>query len=164
MDVLRVLHSFARWAVVIVALAVIVYMLLGLVQKKSFVKLGNTLMSVFGGLVGLQWIIGLLFLLDWGGRVGFNQRHFWEHAFAMTLALVAAHAYIAWKRRDIPDQARYRNNLLAVLATFGFIFVGVLSLPDGLRWRAYLPSGVTETPATQEAPAEATPQATEAAS
>jgi len=153
MEILRVLHSLSRWAVVLVALGVIVYMLLGLVQKKPFARLGNTLMSIFGGLVGLQWIIGIVFLLDWGGRIGFGFRHFWEHAFAMTLALVAAHGYIAWKRRDIPDADRYRNNLLAVLATFGLIFVGVLSLPEGLRWRVYLPSGNAQTPAAEVTPA-----------
>lgn len=125
MDILRFLHSFTRWAVVIIAIAVILYMLVGLIQKKPYTKLGNTLMSAFGGLVGVQWILGIVFLVIGGF---FSNRHAWEHAFVMTIALAVAHLYIRWKRRELADARRYSYNLLTVLGTLGVVFIGLTPL------------------------------------
>lgn len=134
-QLLRFLHSWTRWGVLVVAVVAVVWMTLGLIQKRRYDKTGNTLMTVFSSLIGVQWIIGLLFIGVYGGQVGFGIRYFWEHLTVMTLALAAAHAHMAWKRRDIPDSTRFRNNLLVVIGTLILIVVGILTLPSGIQWR-----------------------------
>lgn len=162
---LRYTHSGLRWVVVVVLIAALLYMLYGWLAKRPWDRRGQILLSAFSGLVGLQWIVGLVFLVVWGSQTGFGIRHYWEHLFAQTLALVAAHLHYMWRRREMADVVRYRNNLLAVLGTFGLIFVGILALPENMRWRlspGAAPAAV-ETTTEESAPAvepEATPDTT----
>lgn len=134
-QLLRFLHSWIRWGVLAVAVVAIVWMVLGLVQRRRYEKTGNTLMTIFSSLIGAQWIIGLVFVGVYGARVGFGVRHFWEHLTVMTVALAVAHGHMAWKRREIPDPVRFRNNLLVVVGTLVLVIIGILTLPSGIQWR-----------------------------
>ena len=156
---LRYAHSGLRWVVVAALIAALLYMLYGWLGRRPWDRRGQILLSVFSGLVGLQWIVGLVFLVVWGSQTGFGVRHYWEHLFAQTLALAAAHLHYMWRRREMADVVRYRSNFLAVLGTFGLIFVGILALPENMRWR--LSPGVAAAPEiTQPAPNEPTPEVT----
>ncbi|MFQ3672316.1 MAG: hypothetical protein SNJ83_01820 [Aggregatilineales bacterium] len=162
---LRYTHSGLRWVVVAVLIAALLYMLYGWLAKRPWDRRGQILLSAFSGLVGLQWIVGLVFLVVWGSQTGFGIRHYWEHLFAQTLALAVAHLHYMWRRREMADVVRYRNNFLAVLGTFGLIFVGILALPETMRWRlspgattAAVEASTDEAQLTDEAQPEATPE------
>ncbi len=135
MDFVRFLHSWTRWGVVIVAVIAVVWMLLGLVQKRAYSKNDGLLMTAFSSLIGLQWLIGVVLIIIYGSQVSFNVRYIWEHLTVMTIALAVAHAHYAYKRRALPDSTRYRNNLLVIVATFVLIFIGIALLPSGIQWR-----------------------------
>jgi hypothetical protein len=47
----------------------------------------------------------------------------------MTVALVVAHLYLAFRRRD--DQTRYVASLVVIIVTAIIVFVGVARLPQG---------------------------------
>lgn len=137
MDFLRLLHSWNRWLLVIVAIAAIVYFAYGLLQKRSWDKNANLLMRVFPILVDIQWALGLLFFLQTWAQQGGMVRHGWEHAFTMTIAVVVAHLSAMWKRKELPDSVRYRNNLLVVIGVLVIVFVGIMVLPQFIQWRFY---------------------------
>ncbi len=130
---LRHTHSLVRWLVVIAAVAAIVKLALGLVQKSSFDNLTRRIMLAFSGLITLQWLIGLVFLVVYGSVVGFGLRHFWEHLVVMTIAVGLSHMHNRFKNADAPT--RYRNTLLLVIGVLVLVFVGVALLPQG--WRVF---------------------------
>jgi heme A synthase len=137
MDFLRLLHSWNRWLLVIVVIAALVYFAWGLLQKRSWDKNADLLMRVLPILVDIQWLLGLLFFLQTWAQQGGMSRHGWEHAFWMTLTLVVAHVPMAWRKRDLPDSIRYRNNLLVVIGVVVLVLVGIMTLPSPIQWRFY---------------------------
>jgi hypothetical protein len=130
---LRHTHSLVRWLVVIAAVAAVVKLALGLVQKSDFDSLTRRIMLAFSGLITLQWLIGLIFLVVYGSAVGFGLRHFWEHLVVMTIAVGLSHMHNRFKSAAAPT--RYRNTLLLVIGVLGLVFVGVALLPQG--WRLF---------------------------
>jgi len=136
----RLLHSWTRWLFVLVALATVVYFVLGLVQSWAWDKRANALLNAFGGIVGLQWLLGLVLLGAWGSMSGFNQRHFWEHLTVQTIAVIVANAHHGWRRRELADAARWRNGLIVVVVSLLLIIVGIAVLPVAIQWRFYIPS------------------------
>jgi hypothetical protein len=131
MIILLTIHSILRWAAVLVAAALIIRLVFGIIQKKPFDKLAIGLTAAFAGVMDLQATLGLLyFLVDGFGGAGFNRLR-WEHAVMLTLAVALAHLPATWKKQ--PDQIRSRNTLIAVIVALAFIVVGVSRL--GLsRW------------------------------
>lgn len=130
---LRHTHSLVRWLVVIAAIAAVVKLTLGLAQKSVFDNLTQRIMRIFSGLISLQWLIGLIFLIAYGSVVGFGLRHFWEHLVVMTIAVGVAQMHNRWKNADAPT--RYRNTLLLVIGALALVFIGVALLPQG--WRLF---------------------------
>lgn len=137
LSLLRFSHSWVRWLVLIAAIAAVVYLILALVQRRAWGKPGTTLMAVFSGLVGLQWVIGLVFLVVLGSMTDFGVRHYWEHLVTMTLALVVAHGHYMLRRRPMDDTRRHAVYSGLIVLTFAFIIGGIVVLPDGLQWRFY---------------------------
>jgi hypothetical protein len=135
--ILRVLHSGVRWVVVIIALVALVYMALGFIQKREWDKRAQTFLTMFSSTIGLQWMIGIVFLISWGSLTGFGIRHYWEHLVVQTIALGVAHMHFSWRKRDMSANMRYRNGALLILGVFGLIFIGILVLPAGIQWRLY---------------------------
>jgi hypothetical protein len=130
---LRHLHSALRWLVVIVTIAALVKLLVGLVQRVSYDALSHRLMIAFSGLTTVQWVVGLVFLLVYGGVVGFGVRYFWEHAAIMTVAVGLSHMHMRFRNAEAP--IRYRNNLILVGVVLALVIVGVALLPQG--WRLF---------------------------
>jgi hypothetical protein len=139
MVIARVLHSWTRWIFLIVALVALVMFILGLIQKRAWDKRANTLLNIYSSVLGLQWLFGLILLVSWGSIIGFNQRHFWEHLTVQTIAVIVANAHHGWRRRELPDAARWRNGLLAIVISLALIIVGIILLPVDIQWRFYTP-------------------------
>jgi hypothetical protein len=140
-EIVRVLHSWNRWLVLIFAVVGLVYFGMGLVQRRGWEARAQSLLNGFGNVIGLQWLLGLILLGVWGSMTDFGQRHFYEHLFAQTLAMIAANAHHGWRRRELPDSARWRNGLLVIIGTLVLVVIGVLALPGGIQWRFYIPAG-----------------------
>lgn len=133
MTILLTIHSIVRWAITLVAIALIVRLIIGLVKKQAFDKSARVLTMSFSGLMDAQMLLGILYLLiDGFGRLGFP-RYRLEHAGMMLVAVIVAHLPAAWKK--LPDQVRTRNTLIAVIVALFIVFLGVL-IPLGgwTRW------------------------------
>lgn len=139
-EIFQLLHSWTRWIFLIAAIAAIIYFIRGLAGRKPWVKQGQTFLSIFSGLVGLQWILGLILFLLYQIPAGFNIRHQWEHLVTMTIVLVVAHVHYAWRRREMADATRWRNGLLLMVGVLILIVVGISVLPAAIQWRFYLPA------------------------
>ncbi|MFN8371579.1 MAG: hypothetical protein U0694_01695 [Anaerolineae bacterium] len=137
MDFLRLLHSWDRWLLLVVAVVAIAYFALGLLQKRAWDKNAALLLRVFPILVDIQWLLGLLFFFQTWAQQNGMARHGWEHAFTMTIALIIAHVPMAWRRKELPDNVRYRNNLLVVVGVVVVVFLGITVLPSVIQWRFY---------------------------
>lgn len=133
---LRHLHSFVRWLVVIVTVIVLGKLGLGLAQNAAYDSLTQRLMIAFSGLTTAQWLVGLVFLVVYGGTVGFGLRHFWEHAAIMTVAVAISHMHMRFKNAE--PRVRYRSSLIIVVVVLALVIVGVALLPQG--WRLFPPT------------------------
>lgn len=128
---LLTLHSIIRWVVILAAVAAIVKLVIGLVQKSDYDKMTRGLVSAFAGLMDTQLLLGLLFFV-WNGMEGAGfPRHRWEHLVLMTVAVVVAHLPSMWKKSE--PQIRLRNTLAAVIGALVLVILGVSMLQPN-RW------------------------------
>ncbi|MBI4770255.1 MAG: hypothetical protein HY784_07570 [Chloroflexi bacterium] len=129
MDSLLAIHSFVRWLILLVAVLGVVKFTPGWLRGGPFAGMDRGLAAGFSGLMDLQVLLGLTFLL-WSGfaGAGFPVVRL-EHAGAMIAAAAAAHLPVRW--RGAPDKLRYRNTLLAVLGSLALVLIGVSTLPQG---------------------------------
>ncbi len=122
--ILRETHAGFRWLVVLGTLVAVGWMIYGLVTNREYGQTDRRVMTVFSSLVGLQWFIGVAFLVWLWSQTGtLEVRVWWEHAFIMTLALAVAHVHFMIKKR--PDRTRYIGGLVSVFVVLGFVYVGV---------------------------------------
>lgn len=126
MGIVLMIHSLLRWLILVMALLAIVKHVLGLVRAQPYDKFSGVLMSVFGGMMDLQMLMGIIFI-----TTGLSPMYRIEHAVTMILAVAVAHLPAAWKKKS--DRVRYRNNLLALVGVIALIVLGVMVLP-GNRW------------------------------
>ena len=132
MSILLTIHSINRWLVTLVALALLIRLIVGLARKQPFDKSAVALTGAFGGLIDLQMLLGILFLvLDGFAKTGFPPYR-WEHAGIMLLAVMAAHIPARFKNSD--DATRTRNTLIAVSVSLLLVFIGVGPLGGWTRW------------------------------
>ena len=124
------LHSDVRWLVLAVAGLAILKFGWGWWRGGDFTGFDRALTAAYSGLIDLQALLGIVFFF-WSGYTGDGFPRFrFEHAFAMSLALVAAHLPARW--RNIEDRTRFRKTLFAVLASVALILTGISTLPGGL--------------------------------
>lgn len=131
----RLIHSWNRWLVLIVALVGMIYFARGWFMAKPWTKFGQTLLTIFSSLVGLQWIVGIVLLVILGSATGFGVRHYWEHLVIQTVALGVAHMHMGWRKRDLADKTRYQRGFLLIVGVLLLIVVGIMVLPSGIQWR-----------------------------
>jgi hypothetical protein len=132
MNIVLILHSLVRWILVLVSLIAMVKFALGWLRRSRVESSDRVLMSVFGGLIDLQALLGIIFLLwqGFGTPIGFPLFRI-EHAVTMIVAVLVAHIPAAWKKND--TTAALRNDLFVVCAVLAIIFLGIAVLP-GNRW------------------------------
>lgn len=132
MNILLTIHSLVRWAITLVAIALIVRLAIGLIKKQPFDKSARILLASFGGLMDTQLLLGLLYLLiDGFGARGFPGYRL-EHTVTMLIAVIVAHLPAAWKK--LPDNIRTRNTLIAVIVSLLLVFAGIRSIGGWTRW------------------------------
>lgn len=133
MSTLYRIHSDWRWIIVVLAIVAVARLAVGLLGRQPYDRSSRILTRLFGISVDIQVLIGLVYFLWQGIENDLWPRYRFEHMVVMIVAAAVAHLPARW--RSAPDQIRYRNDLLAVLAAIVLIFIGVLLLPGGMnRW------------------------------
>ena len=132
MDLLKIvlgIHSVVRWVVVAVSLISLIWFGLVWLRGMRNEKADRGLMAAFSGLIDLQVLIGIIFIL-WSGfaGVGFPLYRI-EHAVLMFIAAVVAHMSMAWRKADV--KVRARNNVALIVCVLVIVFIGVSLLPQG---------------------------------
>ena len=129
MNFILTTHSWLRWLIVIVGAVAVVKFAVGWLRGGKFTGMDRGLSSGFSGLMDLQVLTGLIFLL-WTGLTGagFPVLRI-EHAFTMLISAVIAHLPMRW--REAADGLRFRNSLLAILGALALVYLGVARLPGG---------------------------------
>ncbi|MBI5302129.1 MAG: hypothetical protein HY868_08335 [Chloroflexi bacterium] len=129
MDILFMLHAYLRWLVVLIAVVAAVKFAVGWLQKAKPAAMDRGLMSAFSGVMDLQALLGIVFLV----LAGISMPRL-EHAFAMIVAVVVAHVPMRWRKSE--NTHVFRNNFFVIVAALVLIVIGVNSLPGGmLRWQ-----------------------------
>jgi len=129
-------HALVRWIAVIVAVAALIKLGMGVVQGGPYDKPASLLMTVFARVLGVQWLIGIIFaIVLYVVPLGFanTPRHVWEHLAVMTVVVGLSEMRARWK--NAPDATRYRNSLILVIVCLVLVFIGVALLPQG--WRLF---------------------------
>ena len=122
-------HSGIRWLLVLAAIIALGLFGYSWLAKKPFPKQGKMLTASYSGLLDLQALIGLIFML-WTGFTGSGFPRFRiEHMTIMILAAVVAHLPSRWIKSEKDNLSR--NIFLAILASLVLIYVGVALLPGG---------------------------------
>jgi hypothetical protein len=132
MIILLTIHSIVRWILTLVAIALIVRLIIGLIKKQPFDKIASALTSTLSGLVDAQMLLGVLFfVLDGLGKTGFPVYR-WEHAAIMVVAVLVVHLTALWKKKD--DFVRTRNTLITIVIALLIIFIGIIPIGGWARW------------------------------
>jgi len=134
MDWLRIIHSVVRYLVILGSLVSLVWFVLVMAKRVT----GNEsrdrmLMAIFSGLIDLQVLVGLVFLVVTSGAVGWPQFRI-EHAVTMIIAAVVAHLPMRWRNANIPREVKARNNVLVIVAVIVIVLLGIARLPYN-AWR-----------------------------
>ena len=130
MNILLTAHSGLRWLVLLIALIAIIKFLLGWLTRSPFKGMDRGLMSGYSGLLDLQSVLGIIFLL-WNGFTGAGfPRYRLEHGLIMIVAAGVAHLSSRWKNAE--DAVRFRNNLFLIVASLVLVLIGIAILPGGL--------------------------------
>ena len=132
MNILSILfyaHSGIRWVLVAAAIAALFLFAYASLGKKSFPKPERIISAAYSGLLDMQVLLGLIFMV-WTGLAGAGFPRFRiEHMVMMILAAVVAHLPSRWRKAETANY--HRNTFLAILATLVLIYVGVALLPGG---------------------------------
>lgn len=129
MGFVLMLHSLVRWAIVLVTVVALVRFALVWLRGLPEQRYDKILLSAFSGLVDLQVLLGLIYLI-WSGTTGAGFPSYRiEHAVIMIIAAVVAHLPRRWK--NAPAATRARNNMIAILVVLVLVYVGVARLPLG---------------------------------
>ena len=130
MNILFMAHSGLRWLILLVAAVAMVKFALGWLQGGEFKGMDRGLASGFSGLMDLQALLGIIFLL-WNGVSGTGFPLFRiEHGVAMILAAVVGHLPARWKNAN--SKTRFRNSLFAIIGSILLVIAGLTILPGGL--------------------------------
>ncbi len=131
MEFLSSIHSFVRWMVVVAAVVVALKFLIGWLRQGEFSGIDRGLSAAFTGLIDLQALLGLIFLIGDGLSGAGFLRYRLDHGFIMIVAVAVAHLPARWKNAGA--KIRFRNSFFVIVAIAVLIFVGVSLLPMN-RW------------------------------
>ncbi len=129
MSTLLTIHSLVRWLIVLAGLFALARFSINWLRDQAFSGLDRGLRGSYAGLMDLEVLVGLVFLI-WTGTTGagFPALRL-EHSLTMILAAVAAH--VPGRLNAPDDRIRFRNHFLAVLVSLALIYLGVARLPGG---------------------------------
>jgi hypothetical protein len=122
-------HSLVRWIIVAVSLIALVWFVLVWLRGMRNEKADRGLMAAFSGLIDVQVLLGVIYIL-WSGFAGAGfPRYRLEHAVTMIVAAVVAHLSARWRKADAPIRAR--NNAALIVLVLVIVLIGVSVLPQG---------------------------------
>ena len=132
-------HSFVRYAVLIMLLAVIFKSLLSLASKKPFEKIDNVLSLVLLIVTHVQALVGLVLYfisdkvrLGQEGAMTYSRYFTVEHAFGMILAVIIITAARVTSKKIATDSGKFRRlaffNLLALTVILATLMVGKIRI------------------------------------
>lgn len=135
MNTLFEIHSGLRWLILLLAALALIRLAVGLFAAQAYDRAATLLMRLLAAAIGIQMLIGLIYLI-WNGI----DADYWPtgrfiHAIVMFVAgYVVGDLPRRW--RDAPPVTRYRNDLVVVIVALVIIFVGISALPGGNtgRW------------------------------
>jgi hypothetical protein len=130
-------HSSLRYLVLIFLIVVIVKSTIGLVAKKPFTKLDNTLSLVLLIVTHLQAVAGLVlyfvspFVKFGSDTMKDNFTRYWtvEHSFAMILAVVLITVARSTSKKMAQDEAKFKR--LSYLNSLALIVIVLTVLMSG---------------------------------
>jgi hypothetical protein len=129
MNVLLILHSLIRWAIVIVTVIALVRFAWAWLRRSPMNRSDSLLMTIFVRLLEVQMLVGLILLL-WIGFAGAGFPSYrLAHAGTMIVAVIVGHLPRRWQNADASIRAR--NNVIAILGVLVLVFIGVSLLPGG---------------------------------
>ena len=126
MGIVLRLHSIVRWVIVLAAVIGIGRYVLVMAGRTPGSKMDRGLMSGFTGLMDLNVLLGLIYLL-WSGLatpIGFPMQRI-EHAVTNVIAVVVAHIFAARARKAADDKVMARNNLLGIVISLVLVVAAV---------------------------------------
>ena len=146
------IHSYVRWAVLILSVLAFLRAVTGAAAGRPWTPRDERLGRLFAGVFNLQFLLGLLLYValsplpraafgDFGAAMGDRLLRFWavEHVFGMLVALVLAHVGRA-RVKSIQD-ARRKRRVAAIFYTLALVaMVAAIpwpGMPNGrplLRW------------------------------
>ena len=135
-NILYYTHTGTRWLVVLAIVFALGFMIYSLVTKREQDRVTRIAMLAFSSLIGIQWIVGILYYLTYGNLINNYTRTGWTlHLTVMTIALVTAHLYLPF-RRTMGNRGYYIASLVVVVLTSGLIIYGTSALLGTLasRW------------------------------
>lgn len=117
-----------RWLVVLVAVVHLVVLVLA-IAKPMAPKLRKITGAAFAGLLDLQLLTGLIYLvMRLMSDVPLSHRSY-EHLTTMLIAVVLMHLAVRWAKND--SGAELKKALLATVVSIGLVVVGVVRLLGG---------------------------------
>ncbi|MEW5985651.1 MAG: hypothetical protein AB1791_03360 [Chloroflexota bacterium] len=129
-EIVLMVHSIVRWLIVGVGVLAVLDLAVGWLFRRPFGQRDRGLVAAFTGLMDLQVLLGIIFLV-WSGLAedGFPFYRI-AHGLIMLVAAGAAHLNVRWKTS--PDRLRFRTALTAIVIALLLVTAGVAVLPDGL--------------------------------
>ena len=129
MDILLQIHSALRWAIVIVAVLLIVKYGVSWAGNRPFAGMDRGLAAGFSGLMDSQALLGFVYFL-WSGFAGDGFPGYrWLHMIVMILA--AALAHVPSRLKAMGDEQRFSYSLVSVLGAMLLVYLGVVVMPGG---------------------------------
>jgi hypothetical protein len=130
-EIVRLLHSWGRWLVLLVLAVGLLWALLGWLRKRPLDPLSPILLKVFNAVLGVEFLLGLGLLFGLG-----VERHRLEHGAAMLVAVLLT-GILPRRWRTRLDHGRHRNQFVLLLVVLALILAGVLRLPANIQWRFF---------------------------
>jgi hypothetical protein len=123
MEFLRTFHGHNKWLVLLALVVALLVQTRAALGGRDYGKLERATFAAGAGLLGLQLVMGLVLLTQYG----LSLRHVVEHATTMVLAFIVAHVPYRYKQRPGPDRARI--GALCLGAALVLVIVGIARLP-----------------------------------
>ena len=121
MNALFAAHSGLRYLVLLAGLVAVIYFALGLLQKRPYTRAVRTVGAIFGGLLDLQIVLGIILV-----AMGRYYPQLIGHIVLMVLAAVVVHVALARNRKRA--QPGYALPLVGVVVGLVLLVAGILAI------------------------------------
>jgi len=129
MGFVLMLHSIVRWVIVLAAVVGAARYVLVLTARASGGRLDRGLMSGYTGLMDLNALLGIIYLIGSGiaTAVWFPLPRV-EHMVTNLVAVGVAHLFASRGRRAADDQGLARQNLLGIVLSMLLVVIAVAAI------------------------------------